>query len=76
MIERTLPLFLSSTDSCPIGGPGNSNFFSIPRIPREKIALSAKYGFISAPGTRISSRVAAGGTDGGEIIRMEAARES
>lgn len=31
---------------------------------------------MSAPGTRISRRVAAGGTDGGEMMRIEAARES
>lgn len=31
---------------------------------------------MSAPGTRISSLVADGGTDGGEITRTEAARES
>ena len=31
---------------------------------------------MSAPGTRISMRVAAGGTEGGEIIRTDAARES
>jgi hypothetical protein len=31
---------------------------------------------MSAPGTRTSSLVADGGTDGGEIMRMEAARES
>jgi len=31
---------------------------------------------MSAPGMRISSRVADGGHEGGDIIRMEAARES
>ena len=40
------------------------------------MALIAKYGFMSAPGTLTSIRVAAGGTDGGEMIRMDAARES
>jgi hypothetical protein len=49
---------------------------SMPRRPRAKIAASAKYGFISAPGTRTSSRVALGGTDGGLIMRTDAARES
>lgn len=52
------------------------SFWSIPLNPNENIALRAKYGFISAPGTRISSLVAAGGTEGGEMMRMEAARES
>ena len=52
------------------------SFLSIPLIPNAKMALRAKYGFMSAPGTRTSRRVASGGTDGGEIIRMEAARES
>jgi len=40
------------------------------------MALRAKYGFISAPGMRTSIRVAGGGQDGGEMIRIEAARES
>lgn len=40
------------------------------------MALKAKCGFISAPGTRTSKRVADGGTEGGDIMRMEAARES
>jgi len=40
------------------------------------MALRAKYGFISAPGIRTSNRVAAGGQDGGAMIRIEAARES
>jgi len=40
------------------------------------MALNVKYGFMSAPGTRTSNLVADGGTDGGEMIRMEAARES
>ena len=31
---------------------------------------------MSAPGIRTSILVAAGGTEGGEIIRMDAARES
>lgn len=31
---------------------------------------------MSAPGTRTSSRVADGVTEGGEIMRIEAARES
>lgn len=40
------------------------------------MALRAKYGFMSAPGTRTSNRVAEGGADGGEIMRIDAARES
>ena len=48
----------------------------MPLNPRANIALKAKYGFMSAPGTRISNRVADGGTEGGEIIRTELARES
>lgn len=40
------------------------------------MALRAKCGFMSAPGTRISRRVAAGDTEGGEISRTDAARES
>jgi hypothetical protein len=32
--------------------------------------------FMSAPGTRISNRVAAGGTEGGLMMRTLAARES
>ena len=71
-----MPVFLSSGDNCPIGGPGNLSFFSIPRIPNRNTALSAKYGFMSAPGTRTSRRVAEGGTEGGEMMRTEAARES
>lgn len=59
-----------------MGGPVILSFFSIPRRPSAKIALMAKYGFISAPGTRTSRRVAYRGTEGGEIIRMDAARES
>lgn len=35
-----------------------------------------KYGFMSAPGMRTSKRVAAGGTDGGAMMRIDAARES
>ena len=61
---------------CEIGGTGNVNFFSIPLMPNPKIALSAKNGFTSAPVTRISKRVAAGGTEGGEITLTEVARES
>ena len=48
----------------------------MPLSPNPKIALKAKYGFMSAPGTRTSNRVADGGTDGGEMIRTEPARES
>ena len=74
--RRTLPVLLSSRLSWPTGGPGRASFFSIPRMPSANIALMAKYGFMSAPGTRTSMRVAAGGTDGGEMSRTEAARES
>lgn len=59
-----------------IGGLVNSISFSMPLKPNLKMALSTKYGFISAPGTRTSKRVAAGGTEGGDIMRTEAARES
>jgi len=48
----------------------------MPLIPSPKIALNAKNGLTSAPVTRISKRVAAGGTDGGEITLTEATRES
>ena len=48
----------------------------MPLRPSKNIALIAKYGFISAPGMRISNRVPAGGQEGGDIIRMDAARES
>jgi hypothetical protein len=40
------------------------------------MALNAKYGFMSAPGILISKRVALGGTLGGQMIRIDAARES
>jgi hypothetical protein len=72
----TFPFFLSSGVKWLNGGPGSSNFFSIPLKPSKKIALSAKYGFISAPGMRTSNLVAAGGTEGGDMMRIEAARES
>lgn len=45
-------------------------------MPSWKMALMAKWGFMSAPGTRTSSLVADGGTEGGEIMRIETARES
>lgn len=48
----------------------------MPLRPSRNTALRAKYGFISAPGTLISNLVAEGGTDGGESMRIEAARES
>jgi len=48
----------------------------MPLKPRAKIALKAKCGFISAPGTRTSKRVAGKGTEGGDIMRIEAALES
>ena len=73
---RTFPVFLSSGESCPTGGPGSGRRRAIPRMPSAKIALIAKYGFMSAPGTRTSRRVAAGGTDGGAMSRTDAARES
>jgi hypothetical protein len=73
---RTFPAFLSSRVKCEIGGTGNVNFLSMPLIPSPKIALNAKNGLTSAPVTRISKRVAAGGTDGGEITLTEATRES
>lgn len=73
---RAFPLFLSSALSCATGGPGSVVRRSIPRIPSRNTAASAKYGFMSAPGTRTSSRVAAGGTDGGLSTRTDAARES
>lgn len=72
---HTFPFSLSSGEKCEIGGPG-AIFFSIPRKPSRKIALKAKYAFMSAPVTRISRRDALGGQDGGEMTRMEAARES
>jgi hypothetical protein len=50
--------------------------FSIPLKPNLKIALRVKYGFMSAPGTRTSNLVAAGGTEGGDMMRTEHARES
>lgn len=49
---------------------------SIPLKPNLKIALSVKYGFMSAPGTLTSNLVAAGGTEGGDIMRTEHPRES
>lgn len=52
------------------------SFLSMPLRPRRKTALKAKYGFISAPGIRTSNLVAEGGTEGGERIRIDAARES
>lgn len=73
---HTFPAFLSSGLKCETGGPGSDNFFSMPLKPSPKIALNAKNGLTSAPGTRISKRVAAGGTEGGEITLTEAARES
>lgn len=48
----------------------------MPLMPSPKIALNAKKGFTSAPVTRISNRVDAGGTEGGEMTLTEAARES
>jgi hypothetical protein len=74
--ELTFPFFLSSGVKWVIGGCCNAIFLSIPLNPNKKIALRAKYAFISAPGTLISNRVAEGGTEGGEIMRMDAARES
>jgi hypothetical protein len=74
--RHTLPLALSSGVKWLIGGPGSVIFRSMPLRPSKKMALSAKYGFMSAPGTRISSRVADGGTEGGEMILIDAARES
>ena len=71
-----MPVRLSSGVSWPTGGPGSARRRAMPRMPSAKIALSAKYGFMSAPGTRTSRRVAAGGTEGGEMSRTEAARES
>lgn len=71
----TLPLSLSSGLKWEIGGPG-CIFFSMPRNPSKKMVLRVKYGFISAPGMRTSSLVAAGGAEGGEMSRIEAARES
>ena len=73
---HTFPAFLSSRLKCEIGGTGNVNFFSMPLKPSPKSALNAKNGFTSAPVTRISKRVAAGGTEGGEMTLTEAARES
>jgi hypothetical protein len=73
---RTFPFFLSSGVRWLMGGPGNWIFFSIPLRPNKKMALRAKYGFISAPGMRTSNLVAAGGTEGGEMMRIDAARES
>jgi hypothetical protein len=74
--ELTLPVARSSGFCWLTGGPGSGVLFSMPRSPREKTAANAKYGFMSAPGTRTSSRLALGGTDGGLRIRTEAARES
>ena len=71
-----MPVFLSSGLCCVIGGHGSGSFFSMPRMPSANTAASAKYGFMSAPGTRTSKRVAAAGTDGGAMMRMDAARES
>jgi len=59
-----------------IGGPGKGICLLIPLRPSKKMALIAKYGFMSAPGIRTSNRVALGGHEGGEMIRMDAARES
>ena len=73
---HTFPAFLSSMLKCEIGATGSVNFFSIPLKPSPKIALNAKNGLTSAPVTRISKRVAAGGTAGGEMTLTEAARES
>jgi hypothetical protein len=61
---------------CVIGGKGSTIFLLIPRNPSRKIALSAKCGCTSAPGTRISRRVDVGEHDGGEMMRTEAARQS
>src|ERR1700730_14520085 len=72
----TFPLALSAGVNALRGGPGSRSFSAMPRRPSAKMALSAKYGFMSAPGTRISRRVADGTTDGGETIRTDAARES
>lgn len=41
-LARTFPAFLSSSVSWLTGGPGRDSFFSMPRSPRAKIALSAK----------------------------------
>ena len=50
------------------------------RVPARDTLVSSHrsivHTHISAPGTRISRRVAEGATDGGEMIRIEAARES
>jgi len=71
-----LPVFLSSGVKWEIGGPGNGILFLIPLKPSEKMALKAKCGIISAPGIRISKRVALGGAIGGQMMRIDAARES
>jgi hypothetical protein len=73
---RTFPAFLSSRLKCETGGMGNANFLLMPLIPSAKIALNAKNGFKSAPVTRISKRVPAGGTEGGEMTLTEAVRAS
>ena len=72
----TFPESLSWGLSWLIGGPGRAILFWMPLKPRAKMALKAKCGFISAPGTRTSKRVAGKDTEGGEIMRMEAALES
>lgn len=58
------------------GGVVSFICFSIPLKPNLKIVLRVKYGFMSAPGTRTSNLVAAGGTTGGDMMRTEHARES
>lgn len=58
------------------GGVVSFICFSIPLKPNLKIALRVKYGFMSAPGTRTSNLVAASGTKGGDMMRIEHARES
>jgi len=58
------------------GGVVNFICFSIPLKPNLKIALMARYGFMSAPGTLTSNLVAAGGTEGGDMMRTEHPRAS
>lgn len=58
------------------GGVVSFICLSIPLKPNLKIALRVKYGFMSAPGTRTSNLVAAAGTEGGDMMRIEHLRES
>lgn len=69
--HQALTSFLEDFCNTLTGGIVSFICLSIPLKPNLKIAVRAKYGFMSAPGTRTSNLVAAGGTEGGDMMRTE-----